>query len=517
MTRWLLGGALVLGALTMPFVLVLFLVPLAGGAQAALAVNPCLAPVAGSVAASGSGFRLPLTGRYVISSPYGMRVHPVTGQSRMHAGVDLSMRPHGGPVLSMGAGTVTRLSSGGGGGNVVVVDHGNGLVSKYMHLQSFSVRSGQQVAPGTQVGVEGATGRVTGPHLHWEVWVNGRHVDPVQWAASQGLTMNGTAPAVSAATEALARTPVVTPVSASRTPPTQIGAWKGEQIVNAGHVVAAGKALGLDAWSITVAVMTAMGESSLRNIDHGDGAGPDSRGIFQQRANGAWGSYQDRMTPRTAATNFFRALQQVPGYHDLAPTIAAHRVQRNANPHYYQPFWTEAVAVVAALEADPDLLTTLAADGSAASCSAGAGGGVAGAVPPGPAGECPATGRSSERGLKPRSLRGLRCGVAAFPGVTTTYGVGSRSLSTSDHPAGYAVDFMIENYRTPEGRAYGWQLAEWTKAHAPELGVKYVIFDMKIWQARNADAGWQPYRTYGPNPNDNLAHRNHVHVSYLRD
>jgi hypothetical protein len=92
------------------------------------------------------------------------------------------------------------------------------------------------------------------------------------------------------------------------------------------------------------------------------------------------------------------------------------------------------------------------------------------------------------------------------------YGVGSRG-GPSDHPAGNAVDFMIEEYRTPPGRALGWQVAEWMVAHHQTLGVKYVIFDMQIWSASQADAGWRPYTRYGPDPDDNLAHRNPLHVT----
>src|SRR3712207_8538206 len=62
----------------------------------------------------------------------------------------------------------------------------------------------------------------------------------------------------------------------------------------------------------------------------GDAAGPDSRGLFQQRDNGAWGSYADRMDPTTSATNFFLALQEVPDWRALPPTIAAHRTDRKS-------------------------------------------------------------------------------------------------------------------------------------------------------------------------------------------
>jgi hypothetical protein len=101
--------------------------------------------------------------------------------------------------------------------------------------------------------------------------------------------------------------------------------------------------------------MTAMGESSLRVLDRGDAVGPDSRGLFQQRDNGAWGSYADRMDPITSATNFFRALQEVRDWRSLRPTIAAHRTQRNADPEHYERYWEPAVAVVSALAGRPVL------------------------------------------------------------------------------------------------------------------------------------------------------------------
>jgi hypothetical protein len=103
--------------------------------------------------------------------------------------------------------------------------------------------------------------------------------------------------------------------------------------------------------------MTAMGESSLRVLDRGDAVGPDSRGLFQQRDNGAWGSYADRMDPATSATNFFRALQGVPDWRSLPPTIAAHRTQRNADPYHYERWWDDAVEVVSALAGRPVLGT----------------------------------------------------------------------------------------------------------------------------------------------------------------
>lgn len=132
-------------------------------------------------------------------------------------------------------------------------------------------------------------------------------------------------------------------------PDTTIGGYSHEQLVNAAHIIEAGKALGLNARDQTIGVMTAMGESTLRVIDYGDGAGPDSRGLFQQRANGAWGSYEDRMDPYISATNFFKVMMKIPERESLEPTIVAHRTQINADPYHYEKYWDTAVQIVEAI------------------------------------------------------------------------------------------------------------------------------------------------------------------------
>jgi len=132
-------------------------------------------------------------------------------------------------------------------------------------------------------------------------------------------------------------------------PSAPIAGYGGAQLENAALIMHAAQAKGLDLHAQTVGVMTAMGESSLQVLDRGDAAGPDSRGLFQQRANGAWGSLAARMNPTVSATNFFTALTAVPGWEPLPPTIAAHRVQANADPYYYAPFWDPAVQVVQAV------------------------------------------------------------------------------------------------------------------------------------------------------------------------
>ncbi|WP_423923855.1 hypothetical protein ACPEEZ_06250 [Frigoribacterium sp. 2-23] len=125
-----------------------------------------------------------------------------------------------------------------------------------------------------------------------------------------------------------------------------------DRLVNAAWIIVAARAQGIGVHTQAIGVMTAMGESSLRNLDYGDTVGPDSRGLFQQRDNGAWGSYDDRMTPYTAATMFFTKLVKTPGWKDLTPTQAAHTVQVNADPDHYTPYWEDAVTVVTALSPD---------------------------------------------------------------------------------------------------------------------------------------------------------------------
>lgn len=125
-----------------------------------------------------------------------------------------------------------------------------------------------------------------------------------------------------------------------------VGAFDREQIVNAAIIVNAALAVGLAPAAQTLGVQAAMGESDLRVLDSGDSAGPDSRGLFQQRDNGAWGTYEDRMNPTTSATNFFDALTRVNGWESLDPSVAINSVQHNSNPGHYIAFRPAAVALI---------------------------------------------------------------------------------------------------------------------------------------------------------------------------
>ena len=123
-----------------------------------------------------------------------------------------------------------------------------------------------------------------------------------------------------------------------------------DRLVNAALIMDAGSDLGIGTHTQTVGVMTALGESGLRVLDHGDAAGADSRGLFQQRDNGAWGSLADRMDPYVSAQNFFAKLTKVAGWKEMEPTLLAHAVQVNADPEHYAAYWARAESIVAALE-----------------------------------------------------------------------------------------------------------------------------------------------------------------------
>lgn len=111
------------------------------------------------------------------SSDFGRRIHPVTGERSFHEGVDLAA-PLGSAVKASAPGVVVRAERAGSYGNLVVVDHGGGLETRYAHLQDISVDVGTQLATGEVLGSVGATGRATGPHLHFEVRRGGKAVDP---------------------------------------------------------------------------------------------------------------------------------------------------------------------------------------------------------------------------------------------------------------------------------------------------------------------------------------------------
>ncbi len=111
----------------------------------------------------------PLIAPSIISSLFGSRVHPVTGQVRFHQGTDLAA-PEGTPVVAAFSGRVEIAGQMGGYGLIVVISHGDTHETRYAHLSEILVKAGQEIRQGTVIGLVGSTGLSTGPHLHFEIW-----------------------------------------------------------------------------------------------------------------------------------------------------------------------------------------------------------------------------------------------------------------------------------------------------------------------------------------------------------
>ncbi len=258
-----------------------------------------------------------------------------------------------------------------------------------------------------------------------------------------------------------------------------------EQLVNAAHIMLAAQKLGLNAPDQQIGVMTAMGESNLRVLDRGDAVGADSRGLFQQRDNGSWGSYEDRMNPFTSATNFYTVEMTIAGRESMEPTLVANAVQRNADPYYYEPFWEPAGAIVLALGGIKE--------------QAGAAG-TAGPV-------------QSDYALGPVQPQTATVANAVGPmfGIKTVGGYRDPATAQSDsngHLAGLSLDFMINDI--PNGKTAGDRLAKYLQDNASDLSVKYLIWQQHIWSVERSDEGWRAMAD-GGSPTQN--HMDHVHLS----
>lgn len=121
--------------------------------------------------------RYPLFGEANVSSPFGYRPDPFLGRPALHPGMDL-VQAYGADIRSTAAGRIVHAGPMGGYGNMVEVDHGNGLATRYGHMSEVLVTEGQEIKAGAVLGRIGSTGRSTGPHLHYEVRIDGEAVDP---------------------------------------------------------------------------------------------------------------------------------------------------------------------------------------------------------------------------------------------------------------------------------------------------------------------------------------------------
>ncbi|AME01802.1 peptidase M23 [Moraxella osloensis] len=139
-------------------------------------------PAMGSYAGNGMLTVRPIASSARMSSVFGYRIHPVTGKSQFHKGMDFAA-PIGTPIYATGNGVVTFSGWGTGYGRYVEVDHGNGTVTRYAHTSANYVNVGDTVYANQQIAAVGNTGRSTGAHLHYEVRQNGQAINPQTYLA----------------------------------------------------------------------------------------------------------------------------------------------------------------------------------------------------------------------------------------------------------------------------------------------------------------------------------------------
>ncbi len=127
-----------------------------------------------------------------LSSPYGMRKHPIDGFNKMHRGTDFAA-PMGTPIMASGSGLVTRARWCGGGGNCIKIKHNSTYETIYAHMKNFAsgIKEGVRVKQGQIIGYVGSTGKSTGPHLHYEVVINGKKVNSQKLKLPSGKTLKG--------------------------------------------------------------------------------------------------------------------------------------------------------------------------------------------------------------------------------------------------------------------------------------------------------------------------------------
>ena len=127
-----------------------------------------------------------------LSSPFGMRKHPIDGFNKMHKGTDFAA-PTGTPIMASGSGTIKKAGWCGGGGNCVVIKHNSTYQTIYAHMSKFAkgIRSGVRVKQGQTIGYVGSTGKSTGPHLHYEVIINGKKVNSQTLKLPSGKILKG--------------------------------------------------------------------------------------------------------------------------------------------------------------------------------------------------------------------------------------------------------------------------------------------------------------------------------------
>ncbi|WP_455772054.1 heavy metal transporter [Streptomyces massasporeus] len=244
-----------------------------------------------------------------------------------------------------------------------------------------------------------------------------------------------------------------------------------EQAVNAATITAVGTARGLPERAVTIALATALQESALRNIKHGD---RDSLGLFQQRPSQGWGTPKEIMDPTYSAGEFYDHLVKVPGYTRLPLTVAAQRVQRSGFPQAYAKHEPDATLLAAALTGQS--AATLTCEGRPAATRAS-----------GPDGVRAALVRDFGRDvLEPAGAEvgGGASTATPAPSPSAGDGAGGRTVTLP-----VTADTSAAAGRSLDQR--GWQLAHWAVANASELHLARVTYAGREWVAGNTASQWR--------------------------
>ncbi|MFF0159206.1 heavy metal transporter [Streptomyces sp. NPDC005263] len=244
-----------------------------------------------------------------------------------------------------------------------------------------------------------------------------------------------------------------------------------EQAVNAATITAVGTGRGMPERAVTIALATALQESGLRNIEHGD---RDSLGLFQQRPSQGWGKPEEILDPTYSADIFYAHLAKVTDYQDLPLTVAAQRVQRSGFPSAYAKHEQDAKILAAALTGQS--AATLTCEGRQTATSAA-----------GPEAVRSALARDFGRD----ALEPAGAVVSGAAGSTPT-----PSASAGSGGDGRTVTLSVPEETAPGAgrslRERGWQLAHWAVANASALHIDRVSYGGRQWAAGNTNSQWRP-------------------------
>ncbi|MEU5973384.1 hypothetical protein [Streptomyces sp. NPDC047315] len=240
-----------------------------------------------------------------------------------------------------------------------------------------------------------------------------------------------------------------------------------EQAANAATISAVGTTRGLPERAVTIALATALQESTLYNIDHGD---RDSLGLFQQRPSKGWGTPEQVMDPVYAAGKFYEGLEKVPGYSRLPLTVAAQKVQRSGFPQAYAKHEPNAALLAAALTGR---------SGASLTCT--------------PRGGVEAAGDPAR--VRKELTRAFGLKAADGPADGPAEGeAGGPSGAAAEGGAGPSVlSLPVRPGALGSGEQRGWELAHWAVARAEELGIEEVVFAGRVWSAQKSDEGWRKH------------------------